>query len=390
MAAIELSRLTKSFGGTPLFEELDFSVEDGEFMVIVGPSGCGKSTLLRVIAGIEGTSGGQVHIGGRDVSNLHPGDRDIAMVFQDYALYPHMTVAQNLSFGLRARRVPRDIIAERTQQTAATLGIDGMLRRKPAQLSGGERQRVALGRAMIREPRAYLMDEPLSNLDAALRVQMRAELIGFHRRTRGTVLYVTHDQVEAMTMGQRIAVMRRGAFQQTGPPQEVYARPATSFVARFLGSPRMNLIEATVGRGEDGLVELRGGGLCWQVPERVLPGSLPERVEVGFRPEALRPPAGTAASAQVQGAAVLERKVSFVEHLGNEAIAHLEPRPGEGDGLVARVAPTLLEHPGRLARFEVALEAIHVFEPEADGEGRALWHGGEVTSHGRMEEVGNA
>src|SRR5947209_158241 len=197
MARVELRGVEKWYGATRVFEAIDLNVPDGEFMVILGPSGCGKSTLLRVIAGIEDLTSGSVWIGDQEVTNRHPGDRDIAMVFQDYALYPHMTVEQNLSFGLRAKHVSKDVIKQKVEQTSAILGIDELLRRKPAQLSGGQRQRVALGRAMIRDPRAYLMDEPLSNLDAALRVQMRAELIDFHRRTGGTVLYVTHDQVEA-------------------------------------------------------------------------------------------------------------------------------------------------------------------------------------------------
>jgi len=247
LGQIALNDVAKEFaGGTRAVDGVDLTIEDGEFMVLVGPSGCGKSTLLRMIAGLEAVTDGAIAIGGRDVTYMEPRDRDIAMVFQSYALYPHMTVRQNLGYGLKVRRTPKAQIAARVEEVAKLLVLDELLDRRPAALSGGQRQRVAIGRAMVREPAAFLMDEPLSNLDAKLRVAMRAELARLHARLGVTTIYVTHDQVEAMTLGQRVAVMRGGQIQQVDRPQELYARPANLFVAAFIGSPAMNLVEATV------------------------------------------------------------------------------------------------------------------------------------------------
>ena len=244
MAAITLDRVTKAFGAVKAVDGVSLEVGDGEFLVLVGPSGCGKSTLLRLLAGLEDVTGGTITIGDRDVTDLAPRSRDIAMVFQSYALYPHMTVRQNLGYGLRARRTPKDEIARRVADVAELLGLADLLDRRPAQLSGGQRQRVAMGRAIVRQPQAFLLDEPLSNLDAKLRVGMRASLAQLHQRLGVTTVYVTHDQTEAMTLGQRVAVMRDGHILQCDSPQELYARPNDLFIAAFIGSPAMNLVEA--------------------------------------------------------------------------------------------------------------------------------------------------
>ena len=251
MAGIVLDGVTKVFGDDVVaVNDLSLEIGDGEFMVLVGPSGCGKSTILRILAGLEDVTAGEVYIGGRQVTDLRPKDRDIAMVFQNYALYPHMTVRQNLGFGLRLRHAKKDEVQRRVDEAAGILGLQPLLNRKPAELSGGQRQRVAMGRAMVREPRAFLMDEPLSNLDAKLRVQMRASLAALHDRLKTTTVYVTHDQVEAMTLGERVAVLRDGILQQVDTPQNLYNHPTNLFVAAFIGSPPMNLVEARVNGNE--------------------------------------------------------------------------------------------------------------------------------------------
>src|SRR2546421_4592040 len=248
MAGIVLSGVTKEFpGGAVAVSALDLEVCDGEFLVLVGPSGSGKTTVLRMVGGLEEATSGEIRIGGRDVTGLAPRDRDIAMVFQTYALYPHMTVAQNMAFGLKLRKVPRDEIRRRVEETAELLGLSDLLARKPRALSGGQRQRVAMGRAIVREPAAFLMDEPLSNLHAQLRVQMRAEVSRLQRDLETTTIYVTHDQIEAMTMGDRVAVMRKGELQQGDEPQTLYDRPVNLFVGGFIGSPAMNMLDATIG-----------------------------------------------------------------------------------------------------------------------------------------------
>ena len=268
MASIHFDGVSKVYGdGTCAVDTLDLEIEEGEFMVFVGPSGCGKTTALRMVAGLEEISSGAVLIGERPVNDVSPKDRDIAMVFQNYALYPHMTVAQNLAFGLKLRHISKDDADRRVRDAAAALDLEDYLERKPKALSGGQRQRVALGRAIVREPAAFLMDEPLSNLDAALRVQTRAEILKLQKRLGTTTIYVTHDQVEAMTMGDRIAVMRKGTLQQLGTPEELYTRPANTFVATFIGSPAMNLVPAPVlGLG----------------PDPLLVGFRPEHIRVGY------------------------------------------------------------------------------------------------------------
>src|SRR6478752_3097155 len=257
MSAIRIENVHKTYAnGFAAVRGVDLTAEDGEFLVLVGPSGCGKTTLLRMIAGLESVSSGRIVIGDEDVTEVPPQHRDVAMVFQDYALYPHMTVADNLAFGLRLSKMPRAERDQRVARVAATLGLEELLDRKPGALSGGQRQRVAMGRAIVREPKAFLMDEPLSNLDAMLRVSMRSELARMHERLNTTTVYVTHDQIEAMTLGHRVAVIREGVLQQLGAPQQLYHHPVNVFVAAFIGSPAMNLVEAHVERGFAHLGEL--------------------------------------------------------------------------------------------------------------------------------------
>src|SRR5438874_11194942 len=282
MANIELVNVTKSFaGGVTAVDDVSLEIADGEFLVLVGPSGCGKSTLLRMIAGLEEVTDGQISIGGSDVTDLAPRRRDIAMVFQSYALYPHMSVRQNLAYGLKVRRTPKEQIAKRVDEVAKLLGLSDLLDRRPGQLSGGQRQRVAMGRAIAREPKAFLMDEPLSNLDAKLRVGMRASLQQLHNRLGVTTIYVTHDQVEAMTLGQRVAVMRDGRILQVDDPQKLYMEPRDLFVAAFIGSPAMNLVEATLDGGDVLFGQFRIPLAADRRPLR----DTGSRVVLGIRPE---------------------------------------------------------------------------------------------------------
>src|SRR4249920_826856 len=281
MAKIVLDQVSKVFGNEVIaVNDVSLEIGDGEFMVLVGPSGCGKSTIMRILAGLEEVTAGEVFIDDRQVTDLPPKERDIAMVFQNYALYPHMTVEQNLGFGLRLRKTPKVELKRRVDDVATILGLDPLMQRKPGELSGGQRQRVAMGRAMVREPQAFLMDEPLSNLDAKLRVQMRAQLSLLHERLATTTVYVTHDQVEAMTLGHRVAVLRDGLLQQVDTPQTLYNHPANLFVAAFMGSPPMNLVEASVRDGQ-----VRFGG--WEIPLHD-PARVAERdgssVILGIRP----------------------------------------------------------------------------------------------------------
>ena len=308
MADVSFRDVTKVFpGDATAIDRLTLDVPDGEFMILVGPSGCGKTTALRLVAGLESATSGTITIGGRNVTHLSPRDRDIAMVFQNYALYPHMTVYKNLAFGLRQRRVTRTEIDRRVTEMSAMLGLDQLLRRRPGQLSGGQRQRVAMGRALVREPKAFLLDEPLSNLDAKLRVQMRAELKRLHQRLGVTTIYVTHDQVEAMTLGDRLAVMSAGKLQQIGTPQDVYEKPDNVFVAHFIGSPPMNLLKGLVTGGV-----VRAGDL-----EAPAPGAVPDGpYVVGIRPESL------SLAGPDEAVAALPFEVEVVEPLGGELLAH--------------------------------------------------------------------
>ena len=324
MAGVLLDHVTKRFGEVTAVNDLSIQVQDKEFLVLVGPSGCGKSTGLRLIAGLEEITAGDIYIGDRRVNDVAPKDRDIAMVFQSYALYPHMTVYDNLAFGLKLRRTPKSEIDGRVKEAAEILGLQNLLARKPKQLSGGQRQRVALGRAIVREPQVFLMDEPLSNLDAKLRVQTRAELIKLHQRLQTTVIYVTHDQVEAMTMGSRIAVMRDGVLQQLDTPQSLYDRPANTFVAGFIGSPSMNFFEGRIANGDNGATFVEADSLKLEIPaERAeqLKAHLGRDVILGIRPEDIHhvaergdAPTGQRANAQVE----------VVEPLGAELIVYLQ------------------------------------------------------------------
>jgi ABC-type sugar transport system ATPase subunit len=357
---ISVIGLTKSYGSQVLFEDISFTVNQGEFMVIVGPSGCGKSSLMRVIAGIEEHGPGSVYVDGLDVTDAHPGDRKLSMVFQDYALYPHMTVEKNLSFGLRAKSVAQAEIKRRVSETAKVVSLEDQLSKKPGQLSGGQRQRVALGRAMIQEPRAFLMDEPLSNLDAALRVQMRAELMDFHRRIRGTILYVTHDQVEAMTMGSRVAVMNKGRFEQVGTPDEVYSRPVNEYVAGFLGSPRMNFFDTVLSVSSSGKTcELLGQRL--DLGKNLQDLNSGESIRIGIRPEALE----IVSSEDPRGIPVI---VQYSENLGNERIFHMATETGFP--MVLR-STQLRAADGERISVRMPLKALHIF----DSQGDAVFHG---------------
>ncbi|MCS6877412.1 MAG: sn-glycerol-3-phosphate ABC transporter ATP-binding protein UgpC [Geminicoccaceae bacterium] len=284
MASVDVRNVDKFFGSTQVLYGVSVDIRDGEFVVLVGPSGCGKSTLLRMIAGLEEISRGEIAIGGRVVNNVPPKDRDIAMVFQNYALYPHMTVKENMAFSLKLRRAPKDEIERRVQRAAEILGLTGLLDRYPRQLSGGQRQRVAMGRAIVRDPQVFLFDEPLSNLDAKLRVQMRTEIKELHQRLKTTSIYVTHDQIEAMTMADRIVVMQLGRVEQIGAPLELYDRPANLFVAGFIGSPSMNFIDATIRRDGAALVAVTRDGTRLPLPAEV-PAREGQEVVYGVRPE---------------------------------------------------------------------------------------------------------
>ena len=334
MAKVLFDHVYKRFDGTVAVNDLSLDVADGEFLVLVGPSGCGKSTALRMLAGLEDVSDGRILIGDRVVNNVAPAARDIAMVFQSYALYPHMTVYDNLAFGLRNFKVPKAEIDRRVKDAAEILDMKELTKRKPKQLSGGQRQRVALGRAIVREPAAFLMDEPLSNLDAALRVATRAEILRLQRRLGTTTIYVTHDQVEAMTMGDRIAVMKLGVLQQAGTPEELYTRPANVFVARFIGSPAMNLV-----RG--GTVEGLGA-----------PGRL-----AGFRPEHIEIANGHGDWPHFRA------RVDVVEYLGDEQLVHM--RAGETE-LLAKLPIEQRLTPGDERTFAIPPDKLHVFDEETE------------------------
>ncbi len=344
MAKVEFRDVRKTYpNGVEVIHGITMDVADGEFVVIVGPSGCGKSTLLRMVAGLEQITAGEIAIGDRVVNTLEPKDRDIAMVFQNYALYPHMSVRENMAYGLKIRGFPKADIEARVQQAAGILELASLLDRRPRQLSGGQRQRVAMGRAIVRQPAVFLFDEPLSNLDAKLRVQMRFEIQKMHRQIGTTSLYVTHDQVEAMTLAHRMIVMNAGKAEQIGSPMEVYDDPATQFVAGFIGSPAMNFVAGTTGEG--GLVALDGGG---RVAHRMQGLGAGRKVTVGIRPEHLSP-----ASA---GDGLLQGPVEMVEQLGADTLTHI----GHGGGTIVLRTP----HEARFAvgdTLAVAAEAARVY-----------------------------
>jgi multiple sugar transport system ATP-binding protein len=361
MASVTFDYVSKLFDGTAAVKDLSFEIEDGEFLVLVGPSGCGKSTALRMVAGLEQISEGRILIGERVVNNVAPTARDVAMVFQSYALYPHMTVYDNLAFGLRNKKVPKAEIDERVRRAAQILQLDPLLKRKPKQLSGGQRQRVALGRAIVREPAVFLMDEPLSNLDAALRVATRAEILKLHQRVGTTTIYVTHDQVEAMTMGDRIAVMKLGLLQQVGSPEELYTRPANLFVATFIGSPAMNVVPVEP-ETQDGKAILRRGGFTVEVPERFLVAAAAQagrNLVVGLRPEHLE----VANGAMAGGTGRLPAVVDVVEYLGDEQLVHLHSGDVE---LVAKLDIEPRLQTGQSVELSVPLEKLYLFDGESE------------------------
>ena len=389
MAELEFRGLRKAFpGGTVAVEDLDLLIADGEFLVLVGPSGSGKTTVLRMAAGLERASSGNVLLGGEVVNDVAPPDRDIAMVFQTYALYPHMTVYDNMAFGLKLHGLKKAEIRPRVQSAAKMLELDELLKRKPSQLSGGQRQRVAMGRAIVREPAAYLMDEPLSNLDAKLRVEMRTYLAELHQRLRTTTLYVTHDQTEAMTMGDRVAVMRDGRLQQVDIPQVLYDRPANAFVAGFIGSPAMNLVQARLTAGEGAAATIELGEVVLPLPRSLLarrPGLAHyagRDVVVGIRPEDIE----DASLVPSANGSSLPVRVTLAEALGSEVIAHfplggvvataaaevpsdapsVEAAPASGAVLTARLSPRSGARTGQPLRVVIDLERLHFFDPETD------------------------
>ncbi len=359
MANVVFEKVDKRYGKVSVIENMNLEIKDQEFMVLVGPSGCGKSTALRMIAGLEEISGGTISISGKVVNDLPPKGRDIAMVFQSYALYPHMTVRENLEFGLKIRKMPRPEIDKLVNEAAQILDITHLLDRKPKQLSGGQRQRVAVGRAIVRKPSVFLFDEPLSNLDAKLRVQMRAEITKLQQRLQTTTVYVTHDQVEAMTMGNRIAVMKDGKVQQVGTPLDLYEQPSNVFVAQFIGTPPMNLIRATI----------EGGGKQLVTPKFTLPvpqslqhftaGKDGQRVVAGIRPENV-----VDASAEGKGeTARITAEVEIVEPLGYEVVVHA--RAGD-ELLVAKLEPHHIPKMGDKIDLLLELDTLHLFNAETE------------------------
>jgi len=367
MASITLKGVEKHYGDTCALRETDLEIRDHEFLVLVGPSGSGKTTLLRVISGLEALTKGEIYFGDRQVTDVDVGDRDIAMVFQSYGLYPHMSVYGNMAFGLRRRKLDKELIAAKVKDTAALLGIEQLLDRKPRQLSGGQRQRVALGRAIVRDPAVFLLDEPLSNLDAHLRVQMRAEILKVHRAVTATAVYVTHDQVEAMTMGDRIAVMRDGVIQQLGTPDELYEQPVNRFVAGFIGTPSMGFLtceragaEAEAG-GEGG--QWRAAGVQLRLAPRhsaALPADI-GRLVIGIRPEHFTPLPRTAAGPAGKADCTVEGIVEVIEPLGAEQ--HVLVNVGEASVTVKRPREERMERDQKVA-FTVDPAHLHFFDAE--------------------------
>src|SRR5262245_18366702 len=350
MAQVVVRNLSKRFDGVAAVNDVNLTIRDKEFIVLVGPSGCGKTTTLRMVAGLESITAGEILIGEKIVNDLAPMDRDIAMVFQNYALYPHMSVYHNMAFGLKMRKFAKADIAKRVKDAAEILGIEALLARKPRQLSGGQRQRVALGRAIVRHPQVFLFDEPLSNLDAKLRVQMRVELKRLHERLETTAIYVTHDQVEAMTLGDRVVVMKDGLVQQMGAPLELYTRPANKFVAGFIGSPAMNFVPVSI--SADGQWA-EAEGLRLKTPDR-LRSQGGKRVTLGVRPEALR---------LANGSDGFATTVDVMEPLGNEILLNF--RAG-GAPMVARVDPGVRVKAHDNVRFAVDPERLHFFDASSE------------------------
>ncbi len=369
MAGLSLRNIGKTYqGGVVGAKDINLEIEDKEFIILVGPSGCGKSTTLRMIAGLEEITEGDLLIDGKRVNDVAPKDRDIAMVFQSYALYPHMTVFENMAFGLKLRKVPKDVIKQKVQEAAKILDIEHLLDRKPKALSGGQRQRVALGRAIVREPKVFLMDEPLSNLDAKLRVQMRSEIGKLHKRLGTTVVYVTHDQVEAMTMGTRIAVMKDGFLQQCASPTELYDEPCNLFVAGFIGSPQMNFVSATLEKDGERTV-LTGEGFKITLPEGKVKPELDEyygkEVIMGIRPEAIF---DDEAHISAMPESVVDVKIDIVEMMGAETYLYLELAK---TSVIARVNRRSTAKADDEIKVAVDANKIHLFDKETE---RAILH----------------
>lgn len=363
MAEVRLEEVTKKFGNFTAVNRVTLEARDTEFIVLVGPSGCGKTTTLRMIAGLEEVTEGKIYIGDRLVNDVPPKDRDIAMVFQNYALYPHMDVYNNMAFGLKLRKVPKKEIDRRVREAAELLGITDKLRAKPRELSGGQRQRVAVGRAIVRNPKVFLFDEPLSNLDAKLRVRMRAELAELHQRLKTTTVYVTHDQVEAMTLGHRVAVMNAGIVLQYDDPQTIYDRPANLFVAGFIGSPPMNFLNVRL-ISEDGRLYVKGKGFKLLLPPNFATSEvrafLDKEVIFGIRPEDLRTPEMVQTS---QEESSFPAKVRVREPLGDELIIYADCA---GDEVVAKLDPHLVVQPGQEITLIAVMERAHLFDPETE------------------------
>jgi multiple sugar transport system ATP-binding protein len=362
MASVTYDHVSKKFGETTAINDLNIAIEDKEFLVLVGPSGCGKSTALRCLAGLEEITSGRILIGSRDVSNVAPKDRDIAMVFQSYALYPHMSVYDNMAFGLKLRKTPKSEIDRRVKEAAETLGISHLLGRKPKQLSGGQRQRVAVGRAIVREPAVFLFDEPLSNLDAKLRVQTRAEISKLHQRLQTTFIYVTHDQVEAMTMASRIAVMKDGVLQQLDTPQNLYDNPVNVFVAGFIGSPAMNFFDAKLAR-DNGKLVVDAGTFTVTVPDgKASPfeGHSGKSVIFGVRPEDIHDPNFAPPGIH---SALVPAHVEVTELMGNEVFLYLNTG---NKNYVARVDPRSQARIGHDVQVAMNLDNMQLFDKETE------------------------
>jgi multiple sugar transport system ATP-binding protein len=351
MGLIEFDHVFKDFGGTPVLEDVTLTIEAGELCVFVGPSGCGKSTLLRLVAGLETVSAGEIRLNGRRANELSPPERNVALVFQTYALFPHMTVAENMGFGLKIRGVAAAARTAKVAEVAKALQLDGLLDRRPAQLSGGQRQRVAIGRAMLRDPQVYMFDEPLSNLDAALRSQTRLEIARLHQLTQRSMIYVTHDQIEAMTLADRIVVLNRGRVEQVGSPMELYDNPVNSFVASFIGSPRMNFFAAIT----EGKMGFRLGDVVVDIGG--YNGKRVDKVSVGIRPEHLT-------ISEAQGSLLFTTEVVLVERLGGETLIYAKPQSGEELVIIKTTGKTKLK-PGE--RISVTASPEHMYFFAADG-----------------------
>src|ERR1700730_5227137 len=363
MAGVTLDHITKKYGEVTAVNDLNIQIRDQEFLVLVGPSGCGKSTALRMIAGLEEITGGDLYIGDRRVNDVAPKDRDIAMVFQSYALYPHMSVYDNMAFGLKLRKRPKPEIERRVKEAGEILGLGALLKRKPKELSGGQRQRVALGRAIVREPQVFLMDEPLSNLDAKLRVETRANITKIHQRIQTTIIYVTHDQVEAMTMGSRIAVLNAGIIQQLGAPQELYDHPSNLFVAGFIGSPSMNVFPGVkvVSEGDTTKVVLENIGQVEVPPLYVEQAKAVagKNLTFGLRPESLEDMA--LLSPDSRSGSVIEATAEVVENLGSELLVYMS---SGGKTILARLDPRSFAHVGGHLSLHVDNSHIHLFDTD--------------------------